>query len=289
MQCTCTCISFCYIAEKPKEEDIKPVDPVFPDMTGKKAEDIPGVSLDWSKTKGTKIETDLVSMSFFDDTKPVDSPDDKMFKLTGGKYASLASKAANSCLLDLENCGDGLTVTLDVKFETIAEDTYILSSGAEAEGSAGIAVFYRFGKFWSIVSTKTKTWTLELQTKVEFDTWLKFEVSFHNQTGLAVYINDNEVGRMVQYVEVKAALVPGTELFLGRSYKVVGSFSSQSVFSVQKFDLYYGFRELLLETKKISEGMHLFLYLYLQFVSCLVCKCNIFFDIIVEKAISFQI
>ena len=176
--------------EVPQLPEIVPVDP----------ETIVDVKLDWSTISGSKLETEQVSCTFEGGTEEIDGPDGKALVFSGSKFAKITSKVADACLLNLDQCGNGITVMMRVKIDVLAEDTYFFSSGAEVAGNGGMACLYKFGKVRCIAATQTKVWYVEMKQKIELKTWLKFQLSFHVERGLAIYINDKEISRTYKYV-----------------------------------------------------------------------------------------
>ncbi|XP_013398006.1 mucin-17 [Lingula anatina] len=103
----------------------------------------------------------------------------------------------STCLGDVENCTEGLTISFQIKCEQLAENTYILSSGGELPDSYGVAVVYRFGRMQFMLTTSDSSWfgSAPLSTQCQ---WSRYDLTWKNDTGLAVYQNEILVAEQKQ-------------------------------------------------------------------------------------------
>ncbi|XP_064631285.1 uncharacterized protein LOC135489721 [Lineus longissimus] len=96
--------------------------------------------------------------------------------------------STDPCFNDIDQCKQGITVSFWVKFDSIAENTYIISNGGQSTVGKGFAMLYRYGQLQVMFKNSKQAWYLpcgSLQTQK----WTLFEMSWHETKGLLVYID----------------------------------------------------------------------------------------------------
>ena len=93
------------------------------------------------------------------------------------------------CLGNLKYCYHGYTGSQWIKFDEFVEDDYYISTGDD-----GINVYYRNGKLHVTFDEGGKIWEVELQDDLHPEQWYFLEYTWHPDSGLQVFVNNDIVG-----------------------------------------------------------------------------------------------
>lgn len=112
-------------------------------------------------------------------------------QFNGARQYLDAGDHSKTCLGNTEHCTNGLTGSLWIKFRSLHENTYYLSSGG------GVRVYYSDGKLWVVVDRSGFRWEVGI-ADLSVDTWYFVEYTWHPDKGLQVYVDNKLVGEFKQ-------------------------------------------------------------------------------------------
>ena len=165
--------------------------------------------------------------------------------------------SAMGCLGNVDECGDyGITWRYTVQVNSLKENTYFISTGAEDKDGYGVAALYRFGKFQYIVRSSNGTWFASAEP-TRLGAWATISVSWHWRYGLEIYHDDVVVARTTEAKPPSTNLVvPGTptSLFLGCSASRDSSTYASIV--VYECTVYEAQMVILIDTGKLDGKCH---------------------------------
>lgn len=99
-----------------------------------------------------------------------------------------------SCVTDVNRCRNGFTFTLDVKFDHIVNNTFIISSGGNLPHHSGIALYYAHQQLHYIVSTTTQQWILTVNYQPVLHQWQHYEITWNKHLGVELLVNGHSIG-----------------------------------------------------------------------------------------------
>nr|KAG5710229.1 hypothetical protein BaRGS_006748 [Batillaria attramentaria] len=149
-------------------------------------------------------------------------------ELTGrGQYADLGT-LSDTCMGNLAQCPQGVTLSAWMKFRSFENNMVFLSTG-----SNGLVMFYKDG--------------LVTAPRFETERWYHVEISWHPQYGLKLYI-DNELAGESPYTYTPEVGSPGGKFYVGRPNDgdIPGGRYTTGNFDIDELEVWYGRREDLL-------------------------------------------
>jgi hypothetical protein len=132
------------------------------------------------------------------------------------QYLIVDKNGFTSCLSDIDHCTGGFTITTNVKFSTLTDNTYIISSGGNLPNTKGIALYYQGGKIHFVVSTSSQTWHLTIPHTFTLNVWHHIELSWQKNLGSELIDNGKLVGSVTQPVNQHATIVK--QIAIGHGY-----------------------------------------------------------------------
>ncbi|XP_071167716.1 uncharacterized protein [Mytilus edulis] len=135
---------------------------------------------------------------------------------SNSQYLVIDKTGFTSCLSDLDKCTNGFTITTNVHFTTLTDNTYIISSGGNLPNTKGIALYYLSGNIHFVVSTSTKTWHLVIPHTLTLNVWHHLELSWNQNLGCELVDNGKLVGSVTQPVPHQATIVK--QIAIGHGY-----------------------------------------------------------------------
>ncbi|VDI09439.1 Hypothetical predicted protein, partial [Mytilus galloprovincialis] len=135
---------------------------------------------------------------------------------SNSQYLVIDKTGFTSCLSDLDKCTNGFTITTNVHFTTLTDNTYIISSGGNLPNTKGIALYYLNGNIHFVVSTSTKTWHLVMPHTLTLNVWHHLELSWNQNLGCELVDNGKLVGSVTQPVPHQATIVK--QIAIGHGY-----------------------------------------------------------------------
>lgn len=139
-----------------------------------------------------------------------------------------------SCLSDIDHCTGGFTITTNVKFSMLTDNTYIISSGGNLPNTKGIALYYQGGKIHFVVSTSTQTWHLTIPHTFTLNVWHHIELSWQKNLGSELIDNGKLVGSVTQPVTKHATIVK--QIAIGHGYTTSTTQISMKVEGLKTID-----------------------------------------------------
>ncbi len=103
------------------------------------------------------------------------------------QYVDIGHHSEN-CLGNLQRCKDGYTASMFIKFKRLRNNMYFLSTGDQ-----GINIFYKDGELHITFEINGKKWDVPL-SQLEENRWYFLEYTWHPDSMLRVYINNQLVG-----------------------------------------------------------------------------------------------
>jgi len=123
------------------------------------------------------------------------------------QYADLGRQRDN-CMGNLERCPHGLTISFDVNPRVLSNNQHFISSGP-------YAIFYRNGRLHAEFRTPTKTWTTSA-SGIDRNQWQHVEVTWHEDRGLQMYINDQQVASTNNYQSHSPQDISDYKVYIGK-------------------------------------------------------------------------
>lgn len=111
----------------------------------------------------------------------------------------------STCFADIDQCSTGFTIGLDIKFNSLVNNTFLVSSGGNIPGFKGIALYFEHNSLIYVVTTSTKRWTLQVNYKPVTNRWQHFEVTWNANLGIGLYVDGHLLGTFGRPVPVSAA------------------------------------------------------------------------------------
>ena len=140
-----------------------------------------------------------------------------VIELNGNRQFLELDVIKDTCLADLSRCKKGFTIILPIKFRRFRENMYFLSSGGEKRNTQGLSVVYRYGRLWFQFTTATKAWYAYVDEKLEVNKWYRFEVTFTESKGVAIYYAGNLVKTVTRTVNRTSTPTQSRKVFIGRA------------------------------------------------------------------------
>ncbi|XP_060579493.1 uncharacterized protein LOC132736386 isoform X3 [Ruditapes philippinarum] len=98
------------------------------------------------------------------------------------------------CVTNVNLCNNGFTLTIDVNFGHLLDNTYIVSSGGHLPGHSGITLYYTNKQLVYIVSTTTQKWTLVTKYEPVLHKWQHFEITWNKHLGVELLVDGHSLG-----------------------------------------------------------------------------------------------
>ncbi|GFX94446.1 uncharacterized protein TNCV_4294881 [Trichonephila clavipes] len=111
------------------------------------------------------------------------------------------NKADESCWDNPQNCDKGMSVSIWLKvtfYRNDVEKRFVFSTGADGEGTPGVALYFKGIYLYAVVSTGDDMWTLTVPGPVKNNTWNELGIRWSRDTGLDIDSRGFEVGRWNQ-------------------------------------------------------------------------------------------
>ena len=140
-------------------------------------------------------------------------------RLSGGARVEV-SAPAGACLADLALCADsGFTLRVTYRAATFAAaDVFLVSSGSEVGGHAGVSVFLALGRVRVTVATGESAWYASFPPgDAAAGEWTTVDVSWSVAMGLAVYVDDALVTTQSVATTVTLDVTVATTVVIGAS------------------------------------------------------------------------
>ncbi|CAG5116409.1 unnamed protein product, partial [Candidula unifasciata] len=135
------------------------------------------------------------------------------------QFVNLSSIERSSCLWDPGTCRFGLTVLFGLKVLNLKEGMYIFTSGGDEKDNYGVAMFYRYGKFFLTVSTHMQEWTV-FTDKIVVNVSVSVQFSWSIQFGLSLYLDGIKVATSTRFIYRNVLTRKTFNFCLGRSVTV---------------------------------------------------------------------
>ena len=100
--------------------------------------------VDWSHIKDNKVELGSLDIVLSAGFKLVYGLTKQAIRLE--KTVAKIAPKVGSCLLNLDQCLNGVNFRLNLKVPEYVENTYYIGGGGENPAASGIALMYKFGK-----------------------------------------------------------------------------------------------------------------------------------------------
>ncbi|KAL4216896.1 neuroligin protein binding [Mactra antiquata] len=191
---------------------------------------------------GKQLENDDFIVKIFGRPLLVPGKIDAALKLNGNTQFIDLGEHGDSCLGNLEECGFGLSIFFWAKIENYNYYMYLLSTG-----SAGIKMYYLHNYIFITIDNNRKSWRLSAP-KVSQDEWHFFELSWHPEFGLSLFI-DNDLIDHVTSISIPEVSATGSEHFyIGspNTEDIRGQRFSYADMAIDQLEIWYGRREELL-------------------------------------------
>ena len=157
-----------------------------------------------------------------------------------------AGDQSDKCLGDIAICQYGITVAMWIKFDSLDDNSYVISSG-----SKGFNIFYKNGQIYGEVQQGDKNWQASYGG-LEIDTWYFLEISWETERGLKMFVDMKEVASESRYTPGEPK--DGTsDLYIGRANTEMRN-EKYLAASVDEVQMCYGSRKKLIDTGFILRG-----------------------------------
>ena len=207
--------------------------------------------ISWSLLINQQIITQTFRVTVSRQVTVVQGATTQAVVLTGSQQFIEIESTGMNCMSNTEDCAQsGMTLSFNIMFKELREHTYIFSSGGELDDSYGCTLLYAYGKFHAIVTTRTRKW-IAVFSRVQINSWSRFDISWSLRGGLAVYIDNVFITRTVRYFTRTTVITKSVQsiLYFGRS--VITSSTSVSI-NCQIEDISFDFatKETLMRIKE---------------------------------------
>lgn len=186
----------------------------------------------------------------------------QVLHLTGSNsYTTISNSNFTSCLVNIDGCSSGFTVSLNANFLKILDNTFIISSGGNIPDTKGFALYYRQHKLYCSVTTSSKTWTLQIPFVLTTNVWKNFEFSWSKTLGLELYIDHVFKASVTQ--SVPATATQTKQIAIGYGHQSQSVSIDMKIEGLKTYDLS--------RSQLVREGI---VSKYIQTFTCfLVCWC----------------
>ena len=212
----------------------------------------------------TVLETVIVTVS--KEVKIVEGKVTKALEFEGKNLmCKIEPKDDDTCVSDLMKCKDtGFTVSLKVKLIDVKKDCFIVSTGGEREDSYGVAFKFvsELNVYKALVTTDDKQWILTVEAdKIVEKEWITLDLSFREDTGVAVYVDSELIAREVKYEkrEVKVEKSMTSSIFIAHS-SVTTRVEETCQLAVETVSFFSATRESLVRADVVEESKLTFYY-----------------------------
>ena len=152
-----------------------------------------------------------------------------------------------TCLTNPDTCHQGFTVQFTIKFGTLKENTYLLTSGGESTNGIGLAIVYRYGRFQFILSTTTVSWfTSCSRDKFLSNAYHNVMVSWHGTKGLDVFVDNRFIDSSKVTTKHEASFTTVSNVYFGKPH-----FTTSTVvkvdYLIQSIHIWYARLEILIQ------------------------------------------
>ena len=95
----------------------------------------------------------------------------------------------------------------------------IFSNGGERKENYGVAMYYRYNRFYLTISTENKEWTV-FTNKISINVAVRIEISWSVQYGLSLYLDGNKVAHTTHHIIRTGTIIRSTDFFIGWQIKL---------------------------------------------------------------------
>ncbi|GFY38544.1 putative G-protein coupled receptor 112 [Trichonephila inaurata madagascariensis] len=109
------------------------------------------------------------------------------------------NKADESCWDNPQNCDKGMSVSIWLKvtfYRNDDEKRFVFSTGADGEGTPGVALYFKGIYLYAVVSTGDDMWTLTVPGPVKNNTWNELGIRWSRDIGLDMFVNAEMSGQV---------------------------------------------------------------------------------------------
>ncbi|XP_060084593.1 uncharacterized protein LOC132563855 [Ylistrum balloti] len=158
-------------------------------------------------------------------------------------YVTVSNSNFPSCLQNIRSCTSGFTINLNVKFDKLEENTYIISNGGDRPDGIGLALYYANNQLHYIVSTDTLIWRLQTTTNLALNIWQHLEISWSSSVGIELLNNGMLIGSTTRpQPRPTTTTITMREISLGYGYiststKVSMKFTGLKTYDAKRTDL----------------------------------------------------
>ncbi|XP_035829885.1 uncharacterized protein LOC106014199 isoform X2 [Aplysia californica] len=157
------------------------------------------------------------------------SPGNNAMELDGNsQFVDMSNLPTDNCLWTPDDCKFGLTVSFSLKVVTVKDNMYIFTNGGDQKDSYGVAMYYKYNRFYLTVSTKLKEWTV-FTDKIQVGVAVKVEYSWSVQFGLSLYLDGEKVATSTRFIERSVSVRQLTTFYFGRSVLEIDIVYSQII------------------------------------------------------------
>lgn len=163
----------------------------------------------------------------------------------------------DKCFANIEQCRNGLTISLWLKARELEENTYFLSSPS-------YSLSYRNGKLWGRFHQNGRMWEVS-SPNFRSKRWYKIDLSWSPQGGLSMFQDGNLIGKSDSWTTVARDERVTKNVYVGRAQ----SEDSRSRYAnaiVDELQYWYGPRTQVETSGQAFAGM-LYVYIYYYHVS----------------------
>ncbi|XP_060080041.1 uncharacterized protein LOC132559439 isoform X2 [Ylistrum balloti] len=158
-----------------------------------------------------------------------------------GQYVDLGVPD-DKCLADINQCKNGLTMSLWIKSRELVDGAYFVSAPS-------YSLFYRDGNLVARFHSDGKTWEVS-SPNFRADRWHNVEVSWTPDKGLALYLDGTKEDATVTWTQSQAEAPSGRNVYVGREQRDEPARTKALVDEIQ---YWYGPRDEVVRAGQIGE------------------------------------
>ncbi|XP_021368526.1 uncharacterized protein LOC110460117 isoform X2 [Mizuhopecten yessoensis] len=158
-----------------------------------------------------------------------------------GQYVDLGVPD-DKCLADINQCKNGLTMSLWIKSRELVDGSYFVSAPS-------YSLFYRDGELVARFHSDGKTWQVS-SPNFQADRWHNVEVSWTPEKGLALYLDGVKEGATATWTQSQADVPSGRNVYVGREQRDEPARTRALVDEIQ---YWYGPRDQVMRAGQIGE------------------------------------
>lgn len=176
------------------------------------------IQIEFSEIKNQIINTDFGKIKLVGKPKRINGVRDKFALELNGVNQFLNFGSPDSCLSKPEKCQLGIVFFTSIKFLSLKENSYLLTSCGDDSSSWGYAIYYKKQQLVFTVSTRTKLWTVST-SGITVNKIFDLEFSWSLQSGAKISVNGkNGTGKAFSFARKnKPSKNRKCDLLIGRS------------------------------------------------------------------------